>query len=101
MPLKHWKKYMELARPEDVIFEAIGHCYDKLKNYAQARFYYRKASHLNPEDSKLFYKIAGTYFNEEQLGTGCIKQLETAMKIHRNYSLNSTWPWVNVRCNLG
>ena len=47
------EKVIELARPEDVIYEAIGHCYDKLKNYAQARFYYRKASHLNPEDGKL------------------------------------------------
>jgi len=75
-------KVTELAKPEDVIYEAIGHCYDKLKNFAQARFYYRKASHLNQEDSKLFYKIACTYFNEQQWES-CIKQLESAMKIHR------------------
>ena len=31
------EKVNELAKPEDVIFEAIGHCYDRLKNYAQAR----------------------------------------------------------------
>jgi tetratricopeptide (TPR) repeat protein len=74
------EKVIELAKPEDVIFEAIGHCYDKLKNYAQARFYYRKASHLRQEDSKLFYKIACTYFNEEQWES-CVKQLETALKI--------------------
>ncbi len=42
------ERVLELSRPEDVIYEAIGHCYDKIKNYAQARFYYRKASHLNP-----------------------------------------------------
>src|SRR5688572_29611257 len=76
------EKVLELSRPEDVIYEAIGHCYDRLKNFAQARFYYRKASHLNQEDSKLFYKIACTYMNEEQYGTA-IKQLETAMQIHR------------------
>ena len=76
------EKVTELAKPEDVIYEAIGHCYDRLKNYAQARFYYRKASHLNQEDSKLFYKIACTYINEEQWES-CIKQLEHAMKIHR------------------
>jgi tetratricopeptide (TPR) repeat protein len=74
------QKVLELAKPEDVIFEAIGHCYDKMKNYAQSRFYYRKASHLRQEDSKLFYKIACTYFNEEQWQS-CIKQLETAVKI--------------------
>lgn len=76
------EKVNELAKPEDVIFEAIGHCYDRLKNFAQARFYYRKASHLRQDDSKLFYKIACTYFNEGQWES-CIKQLDTAMKIHR------------------
>ena len=76
------EKVNELAKPEDVIFEAMGHCYDKLKNFAQARIHYRKASHLRQDDSKLFYKIACTYFNEGQWES-CIKQLETAMKIHR------------------
>ena len=77
------EKVIELAKPEDVIFEAIGHCYDRMKNYAQARFYYRKASHIRQDDSKLFYKIACTYFNEGQWES-CIKQLEHAMKIHRH-----------------
>jgi tetratricopeptide (TPR) repeat protein len=76
------ERVLELTRPEDVIYEAIGHCYDRLKNFAQARFYYRKASHLNLEDSKLYYKIAGTYMNEGQWVTA-IKQLETALQIHR------------------
>ena len=76
------EKVNELAKPEDVIFEAIGHCYDRLKNFAQARIHYRKASHIRQDDSKLFYKIACTYFNEG-LWESCIKQLETAMKIHR------------------
>ena len=76
------EKVLELSKPEEVIYEAIGHCYDHLKNYAQARFHYRKASHLNPEDSKLFYKIACTYYNEGQW-VSAIKQLESALKIHR------------------
>ncbi len=76
------EKVLELSKPEDVILEAIGHCYDKLKKYAQARFYYRKASHLNPEDSKLYYKIACTYINEQQWSPA-VKQLESAMLIHR------------------
>ncbi len=77
------EKVIELAKPEDVIYEAIGHCYDKQKNFAQARFYYRKASHLRQDDSKLFYKIACTYFNEGQWES-CIKQLDHALKIHKN-----------------
>ncbi len=76
------EKVNELAKPEDVIFEAMGHCYDKLKNHAQARFYYRKASHLRPDDSRLYYKIASTYFREGHWES-CLKQLETALKIHR------------------
>jgi tetratricopeptide (TPR) repeat protein len=76
------EKVIELSKPEDVIYEAIGHCYDRMKNYAQARFYYRKASHLHQDDSKLFYKIACTYFNEGQWAS-CIKQLDNALKIHR------------------
>src|SRR6185369_12892555 len=77
------QKVLELTRPEDVIYEALGHCYDRLHNYAQARFYYRKASHMNPEESKLFYKIACTYYNEGQWESA-VKQLDNAMKIHRN-----------------
>ena len=76
------EKVLELAKPEDVIYEAIGHCFDRLKNYAQARFHYRKASHLKQDDSKIFYKIASTYFNEGQWES-CIKQLDNAMKLHR------------------
>jgi tetratricopeptide (TPR) repeat protein len=75
------EKVIELSRPEDVVYEAIGHCYDKLSNYAQARFYYRKASHLSAGDSKLYYKIACTYLNEGQW-THAVKQLETALQIH-------------------
>jgi tetratricopeptide (TPR) repeat protein len=76
------EKVLELSKPEEVIYEAIGHCYDRMKNYAQARFHYRKASHLKPDDSKLYYKIACTYYNESQW-TSAIKQLESALKIHR------------------
>ena len=76
------EKVLELARPEDVIYEAIGHCYDKMGNYAQARFNYRKASHLNHDDSQLIYKIACTYMNEA-IWDSAIKNLEIAMRIHR------------------
>ena len=76
------EKVLELSKPEELIYEAIGHCYDRMKNYAQARFHYRKASHLKPDDSKLYYKIACTYYHEGQW-TSAVKQLESALKIHR------------------
>ena len=37
------EKVVALSRPEDVIYEAIGHCYHKMGKIAQARFYYKKA----------------------------------------------------------
>lgn len=76
------EKVLELSKPEEVIYEAIGHCYDRMKNFAQARFHYRKASHLNQEDSRLIYKVACTYFNEGQWDSAA-KQLDAALKIHR------------------
>ena len=76
------EKVLELAMPEAVIYEAIGHCYDKLENYAQARFNYKKASHLNQEDSQMHYKIACTYMNEGNWNNA-IKVLEVALKVHR------------------
>lgn len=76
------EKVTELSKPEVVIYEAIGHCYDRLKNFAEARFYYRKASHLNQDDGKIFYKIACTYYNEQQWES-CMKQLEHAIRIHK------------------
>src|SRR4029079_7613609 len=48
----------------------------------QARFHYRKASHLNPDDSHLYYKIACTYMNEKYWESA-VKNLESAMRIHR------------------
>ena len=56
--------------------------YDKLENYAQARFYYRKAAHLNQDDSQLYYKIACTYMNEG-VWEHAIKNLQIALRIHR------------------
>lgn len=74
-------KVLELGRPDPVIFEALGHCHDKLNNFSQARFHYKKASHLDPEDSQLYYKVALTFMKESQWSSA-IKNLEIALKIH-------------------
>lgn len=76
------EKVLELTMPETVIYEAIGHCFDKLANFAQARFNYKKASHLSPEDGQLHYKIAYTYMNEESW-LNAIKSLTTAAKLNK------------------
>jgi tetratricopeptide (TPR) repeat protein len=54
-----------------------------MKNYAQARFHYKKAVHLNPDDSRLYQKIAATYMQEGQWQQA-IKQLEHAIRIHKH-----------------
>src|SRR3954453_8697684 len=77
------EKVLELTRPEEVIYEAIGHCYHRLGKYAPARFNYRKASHMNPQDSKLHYKIALTYIGENQWNSA-LKPLEQALSMHRH-----------------
>lgn len=77
------EKVLELSRPEDVIYEAIGHCYHKMGKSAQARFNYKKAVHLNPDDSKLHFKIASTYMVEKQWQMA-VKQLDLAMRIHKS-----------------
>ena len=55
------ERVIELSRPEDLIYQAMGLCYEKLRNPSQARFYYRKASHLNPDNARIYLKIASTY----------------------------------------
>ncbi len=74
------QKVLELTMPEPVLFEAIGHCFDKLENYAQARFYYKKASHMDAEDAHLHYKIAGTYMNEASWQSA-VKCINTALRL--------------------
>ena len=69
--------------PEAVIYEAIGHCFEKLKNPAQARFHYRKAAHLNVDDSHLYYKIAMTYM-QEGYWESAVKNLNSALSINRS-----------------
>ena len=73
------EKVVTLTMPEPVLYEAIGHCYDKMDNFAQARFNYKKASHLNPEDSQLHYKIACTYMSEG-IWHNAIKSLQNALR---------------------
>jgi tetratricopeptide (TPR) repeat protein len=73
------EKVLELSMPEAVVYEAIGHCYDRLENYAQARFNYKKASHLNAEDAHMQYKIATTYMNEGSW-VHSIKYLHNALR---------------------
>ena len=73
------EKVNEIAMPESVVYEAIGHCYDRLENYAQARFNYKKASHLDAEDSHLHYKIATTYMNEAAWASA-VKCLNVALR---------------------
>lgn len=76
------EKVIELARPEDLIHQAIGYCHEKIKAYAQARFHYRKATHLNPDDARIYIKIAGTYMKESKY-LQAVKYLDMGLQIKR------------------
>jgi len=60
------EKHLEIAKPEDVIFEAMGYCWEKKKDFSKARYYYRQASQLSPQDDSIFFKIGETYAREKQ-----------------------------------
>ncbi len=76
------QKHLEIAKPEDVIYEAIGHCYEKMRKYTQARYYYRKAVHLSPGDDKLYLKIAKCYMTEENW-EHAVRALQSALRINK------------------
>jgi Flp pilus assembly protein TadD len=77
------KKTLELSRPESVVYEAIGYCYHRLMNGDSARYYYRKAIHMSPTESKLYFKIALTYMDELQWSQA-LKSLNTAIAFNQN-----------------
>ena len=66
-----------------MILEAIGYFWDKQKQYAKARDYYRKASQLNPKDDQIFFKIGETYTKEAQWEKA-IKAYSIALHINKN-----------------
>lgn len=74
---------MSIAKPEDVILEAIGFCFHKQKQYKTARQYYRKASQLNPKDDQIFYKIGETYTKELQWEKA-VKAYSVALHINKD-----------------
>ena len=74
---------MNIAKPEDIILEAIGYCFHKQKEYKKARQYYRKASQLNPKDDQIFYKIGETYTKESQWEKA-IKAYSVALHINKD-----------------
>ncbi len=45
-------------------FEALGYCFEKTKQYVKARYFYRKAFELVPDDDHLYFRIGHTYMLE-------------------------------------
>lgn len=83
------EKVLTLSRPESVIYEAVGHCYDRMHLFEKARFYYKKASHLEPDDLHLMYRIAVTYMNQQNWKKAilCLEPVVTLDKQHPEYHL--------------
>lgn len=60
------EKILTFSFAEDDIYTALGYCYTKLRLNKKARYYYRKAISLTPEDSQLHFYIAETYMSESK-----------------------------------
>lgn len=74
-------KVVQLApTPDDVLYEAIGHCYHRMQSNDMARKYYRMAIDLHAQDSKLYYKVALTYM-DQFMWSQAIAPLKQAMEI--------------------
>jgi tetratricopeptide (TPR) repeat protein len=77
------EKHLEIAKAEDVIFEAMGYCWEKKKNFSKARHYYRQASQLSPQDDSIFYKIGETYAREKQWEKA-VKSYSVALHLNKD-----------------
>ena len=64
---------------------SIGHCYYGLGFYEDAENYYREAIKSNPKLARAYFHLAVLYINEKKYDKAK-KQLETCMKIDRNFS---------------
>lgn len=59
------KELNEFFEADDEIYLLQGKCYEELKNYKLARYYYKKALHQNPNSSEVHFKIGETYKKEK------------------------------------
>ncbi len=64
---------------------SIGHCYYGLGFYEDAENHYREAIKSNPKLARAYFHLAVLYINEKKYDKAK-KQLETCMKIDRNFS---------------
>ena len=64
---------------------SVGHCYYGLGFYEDAENYYREAIKSNPKLARAYFHLAVLYINEKKYDRAK-KQLETCMKIDRNFS---------------
>lgn len=54
----------EVYEPDEEVFLLHGKCFEELGNYKLARYYYKKALHLEPAFGFIYYKIGETYKKE-------------------------------------
>ena len=64
---------------------SIGQCYYELGFYEDAESHYRKAINSNPKLVRAYYNLATLYISEKKYDRAR-KQLETCLKINRNFS---------------
>ena len=84
--MEDFNKVSDILSPfHDETATSIGHCYYGLGFYEDAENYYREAIKSNPKLARAYFHLAVLYINENKYDRAK-KQLETCLKIDRNFS---------------
>ncbi|HEY6755807.1 MAG TPA: tetratricopeptide repeat protein [Nitrososphaera sp.] len=83
--LEDFNKVSDQFPFRDEKITSIGHCYYKLGLYEDAENHYREAIKSNPKIVRAYFHLAVLYANENKYDRAK-KQLETCLKINRNFS---------------
>ncbi len=77
----HFKSALEYSnKPYKELYYSIGQCYEKMENYNKARYYFRKATNIDPFFEEAFYKI-GYNYQLENKWENAISSYERAYKL--------------------
>jgi tetratricopeptide (TPR) repeat protein len=82
--LEYFNKVQTLAVPDAFVLYHMGFCYEKLKDFNNARSYYQRSIQVNRNFSDGYFQIAETYAKEGEWKKS-IPYYRTASKMNENY----------------
>jgi tetratricopeptide (TPR) repeat protein len=82
--LEYFAKVQSLVVPDTYVLFNMGFCYEKLKDFNNARSYYNRSVQVNRNFSDGYFQIAETYAKEGEWKKA-IPYYRTASKMNENY----------------